>query len=171
MKDTKRENTRENIRHRIKSPATDLCTKVVNTCVEYKQELIELEAENLELKRKNKNLKAVNNNLKEQNDMLMGELMSVQDRLINVMNKFNPENICYNCDHFLDCTLVYQCSYCQKKVCECCIQTCSSEFCRIHICSSCFKTHEMCPQHYELPEEVREELMKIYTAANRYKYI
>ena len=169
-----------NIRDKIKSPAKDLCTYVVNTCVEYKEELLKLEKENLKLKRKNKYLKNINKNLQEQNDILTEEFINSQNRITDLIEKFGVSNLCYNCDHFLDCRDIYLCVYCKKWVCSCCIFFCRQEigfeengdtkYCNVSICEFCNKSHLNCPSHYpedQLNKTLALELMEYYKN-NRY---
>jgi len=166
------EENRKEIRTKIKSSATNLCTYVVNTCIEYKQELLKLEEDNKKLKRKNKNLKKQNKNLSEQNDILNDEFIESQNRINKLIEKFGITNVCYNCDHFLDCRDIYLCVYCKKWVCSCCIFFCREElgfedngeikYCNISICKSCDKTHSKCPLHINLNKELTNELMEYY---------
>ena len=172
------EEKRKEIRERIKSPAKDLCTYVVNTCVEYKEELLKLEKDNLNLERENKNLNNKIETLVEQNSLLMEELMENQERINKMIKRFNPENVCYNCDHFLHCRESFLCIYCKKWVCICCINYCKEIIgfnkynervdCSISICESCYKTREKCPNHTNLNKELSIELHE-YFNKNRYK--
>jgi hypothetical protein len=168
---------REDIRRKIKSKATDLCTYVVNTCVEYKEELIKLEKDNLKLTRKNMNLEKEIINLKEQNEVLYSELLTNQDRVTEIIKRFGVNNICYNCDHFLECGNFYLCIYCKKWICDCCIDFCRGRlekegkeekeekdalkdevYCNISICDSCYLIYEKCPSHLEPNERLNEGL-------------
>ena len=163
---------REEIRTNIKSPAKNLCTYVVNTCIEYKEELLKLEADNFKLKRKNKNLKNKIKNLQEQNDILLDEFIESQNRITKLIEKYGADNICYNCDHSLDCGDIFLCVYCKKWVCSCCISFCREEmgfenngdikYCNISICKSCNKTHSKCPDHLEYDKKLALELISYY---------
>ena len=167
-----------NIRDKIKSPATDLCSYVVNTCIEFKEELLKLEKENLELVRKNEHLKIVNSNLVEQNRMLLEELEISQNRICEMIKRFGINNVCYNCDHFLDCGDNYLCIYCKKWVCNCCTEFCRQKLgtdrhgddicCSITLCDSCANTHNRCPSHSDLNEELVKELTSYYKE-NRFR--
>ena len=153
---------REEIRKEIKRDARNLCTYVVNTCVEYKEELLQMEVDVQNLKADNKNLEGVNReinrnlsdlkriitNLREENLLLYTEYENSQSRIRNIIERFGSGNMCYNCDHFVDCGDIYLCVYCQKWVCKCCVNSCTEEnSCPILICSSCQQTHPKCPSH------------------------
>jgi hypothetical protein len=137
-----------------------------------------LEKDNAKLNRKNKNLKLQNENLQEQNNLLIEELEISQKRLRKFIKRFSPHNICYSCDHFLDCGDIYLCVYCKKMVCSCCINFCRKEvgledngdikYCNISICSFCESTHDKCPSHMDMPEELRQELLNYYSE-NKFK--
>jgi hypothetical protein len=141
---------RSEIRKKIKEDARNLCTYVVNTCCEYKTEIMQLEKDNEVLNKKNKHLKNVNTNLIEQNEILLEELENAEKRIRKLIEKLGEENLCYNCDHFLDCNLASLCVYCQKWVCICCTKDCDVLDCRVLICRECFKTHSLCPSHKEV---------------------
>ena len=140
-------NNRIEIRKKIRADATNLCTLVVNTCCEYKEEIMELEKDNAILKKKNEYLKSLNRNLTEQNETLIQELENAQKRLNKMIEKFGKNNLCYNCDHFLDCNLASLCVYCQKWVCVCCSKDCDNLDCRILLCTHCASSHPLCPKH------------------------
>ena len=160
---------REDIRKKIKADATNLCTLVVNTACEYKEEIIQLEKDNNKLGRKNKHLIKTNNNLTEQNEILLEELHQSQKRIKKLIERLGGTNLCYNCDHYIDCKISSLCVYCQEKVCLCCIKTCTSEDdCRIVICLSCVKTHTLCPEHNRT--EFSEDLLSYYRE-NKFKRI
>ena len=169
---------RKDIREKMKSPAKDLCTHVVNTCVEYKKELLNLEKDNINLERKNKNLINKIQSLEEQNSLLLEELMESQERIRKIIKRFDSNNMCYNCDHFLHCGESFLCIYCKKWVCICCINYCKQSLgfnekkeridCCISICESCNKTHDKCPNHTNLNNELCIELHEFFNE-NRYK--
>ena len=170
------EEKREEIRREIKRDARNLCTYVVNTCVEYKEELLRLEedirrleTEKRKLEKKNQKLKRdmrnnndILTNLREENLLLYIEYENSQTRIRNMIERFGANNMCYNCDHFVDCGDTYLCVYCQKWVCKCCINPCVNDnSCSILICSSCQQTHPKCPQHKS--DKYSEDLMEYYT--------
>ena len=138
---------RQEIRKKIRADATNLCTYVVNTCCEYKEEIMELEKDNEKLEKKNKHLKNVNRNLTEQNEILLEELEKAQKRVNKLIEKLGKNNLCHNCDHFLDCNLATLCVYCQKWVCICCITNCNNPDCNIRFCIHCSSSHPLCPKH------------------------
>lgn len=138
---------REDIRKKIRADARNLCEYVVNTCCEYKSEIINLEKDNRKLEKKNKYLKTLNSNLTEQNEILLEELENAQKRVNKLIEKLGKNNLCHNCDHFLDCNLASLCVYCQKWVCICCSKDCNNLDCRILLCSNCSSSHPLCPKH------------------------
>lgn len=158
---------REDIRKKIKASATNLCTLVVNTACEYKEELIQLEMDNVKLTRKNKHLVKINNNLTEQNEILLEQLHQSEKRVRKLIERLGGNNLCYNCDHYIECKISSICVYCQERVCLCCIKTCESgKECSIVICLSCIKTHPICPLHNETSHS--EELLNYYRE-NKFK--
>ena len=138
---------RQEIRKKIRADATNLCTYVVNTCCEYKEEIMELEKDNAVLEKKNKYLKNLNKTLTEQNEILMEELENAQKRVNKMIEKLGKNNLCHNCDHFLDCNVASLCVYCQNWVCVCCSKDCDNIDCRIVLCTYCAQTHPHCPKH------------------------
>ena len=138
---------REEIRKKIRTDATNLCTYVVNTCCEYKEEIMELEKDNVKLEKKNKYLKNLNKNLTEQNEILLEELENAQKRINKLIERLGKDNLCHNCDHFLDCNLASLCVYCQKWVCICCSTDCNDLDCNIRVCTHCTSSHPLCPKH------------------------
>ncbi len=160
---------REEVRRKIKANATNLCTLVVNTACEYKEEIIQLEKDNVKLTRKNKQLLKINNGLTEQNEILLAELHKSEKRMRKMIERLGGNNLCYNCDHYIDCKISSICVYCQERVCLCCIKTCDSpDDCNIVICSSCVETHPTCPQHHHT--EFSEQLLSYYRE-NKFKRI
>ena len=170
--------THKDLRNRMKADATNLQTYVVNTCIEYKEELLQLEKDNLKLTRKNKNLKNKNKNLEEQCNFLMEELEHAQERIKNFIQRIGSNNICYNCDHFVECGGIYLCVYCQKWICSCCVEFCQKDLgtyengekinCNICICISCFQTKDKCPKDND--DENAESLMSYYKENRNKKY-
>ncbi len=160
--------TREDIRRRIKADAINLCTQVVNTAVEYKEEIIQLEKDNIKLKKENVYLKQIQIELKEQNKMLMKEIKERNKKLDNFIKR--NKKICFNCFHSIICDS-YLCIYCQKWVCGCCLNICkhqeNDKRCPIVVCLSCIKLFPYCPKHsgnedYHLLEYYEKNYFKNY---------
>ena len=169
------EEKRAEVRRRMKMDAKDLCSLVVGTACEYKEELMKLEEENNSLKSKIRHVKDINKNLQEQNENLLEEFHKAQKRIRKLIKKFGKKKLCYNCDHLIDCNYSL-CVYCQKWMCECCVNICDynkqdevkhGEFkCHTLICNSCYNTHPLCPEHHYTP--LSNELLQYYLE-NRFK--
>jgi hypothetical protein len=164
-----KEMERLEIRKKIRADATNLCTYVVNTCCEYKEEIIELEKDNGILLKKNKYLKNLNKNLEEQNEILVAELENAQKRVNKLIEKLGKNNLCHNCDHFLDCNIASLCVYCQKWVCMCCSKDCDNLDCTILLCTNCSSSHPLCPKHDETISN-KDDLLNFYRE-NKFKNI
>lgn len=174
------EEERVNIRKRIKGPATNIQTQIVNICSEYRDELTQLEKDNKKLKADNDNLTELYKRSQKSSELLRKEY---RKRLRLKKNQYRQAReayrqsrkryqrkiaftgeICYRCSHGLDCYSSL-CIYCQKYVCRCCNDWCSGNGCYKHMCKTCFEdngTH--CPEHNpNISEEEKKTLLEYYT--------
>lgn len=163
------EDKRRNIRLKIKSEAKNLCSQVVNTSIEYKEELLQLEKDNNKLRKENEYLSTIKINLETQKEMLSEEIKEKNKRIKNLIKCIAPEQICFNCQHSLNCEF-HLCVYCQNRVCGCCIYFCeANNNCSVIICSLCDKDFDNCPKHTDIfTEEKKQELISFYEI-NRFK--
>jgi hypothetical protein len=166
------ESEREDIRKKIKGEAINLCTQVVNTSIEYKEELLRLEKDNSRIRRENNYFKKIKTNLENQNKTLVKELKEKDKKIEKLIKRIGPNKICFNCTHSLDCGNLALCIYCKNWLCECCVSCCEEikdgKFCPIFICSFCVRDFDKCPKHTPNTFIDKEELVTFYEK-NRFK--